>query len=304
MSKYIIHKAVEFDAVKVGVRKEMGVSTVSDLADRYMAQRKYDGCNAIVIVTPNREGDKVLSRTGEVVRSCQHFIVAVRQKLARWLEKGFSFAVLGEAWRPGTTQNIISGEFRQHDPAPKLQFMVFDRLSVGDFEAGASDEPCADRSDACHYMFRPSHALDTVQLVETYNPGTYGDPIVMANALVASGGFDGLILRDPEAGWAAGSGTGGEIIKVKPTETYDLRVIGAEEGKGKYADMLGALICKGKNGPVKVGGMTDEQRREWWDASITGAIVEVECLGLTPSGSLREPRFKGIRYDKESADFE
>jgi ATP-dependent DNA ligase len=33
-----------------------------------------------------------------------------------------------------------------------------------------------------------------------------------------------------------------------------------------------------------------------------GAIVEVEAMGLTPDGKLREPRFKGIRYDKAGAD--
>jgi DNA ligase-1 len=38
------------------------------------------------------------------------------------------------------------------------------------------------------------------------------------------------------------------------------------------------------------------------DASPCGKIVEVECMGITPDGRLREPRFKGIRYDKAGTD--
>lgn len=305
MSQYLIHKAVEFSKVKVAVRKAWGAESVDDLAGRFMAQRKYDGCNVVVIVTPNAAGDAVVSRTGEPVRSCMHFVKAVRQRLHAKLEKGCSFAVLGEAWRPGTTQNIISGEFRTHEPRPKLQLMAFDMLSLHEFDSGQSKFSFTVRYDLLFKYFRGAHAVDTVQLVETYNPGTYGKPTDMADALVKSGGFDGLILRDPDGMWNACAGTDGEIIKVKAAESHDLLVVGVEGGKGKYKDTLGALICQGPKGQVKVSGMTDAERDAWWanPALIIHAIVEVACLGFTPAGSLREPRFKGIRHDKEHADF-
>ncbi|QYD70141.1 hypothetical protein KZJ38_07490 [Paraburkholderia edwinii] len=312
MSEYIIHKAVEFSKVKVAVRKELEAESVDDLANKFYAQRKYDGCNAAVIVTPSGDGDKVLSRTGEVVKSCNHIIKGVRGRLKAKLEKLGAYAVLGEVWRPRTTQNIISGEFRRHDPAPKLQFQVFDMLTLTEFEAGHSDFTFEVRYEQLFPYFRGAHATDTVQLADTYTPGSYGNPTTLCDSLVEQGGYDGLILRNPYGLWTAGSGTDGEIIKVKKAETYDLRVVGVEEGKGKYKGTLGALVCQGPKGHVKVSGMTDEQRDSWWsgekgaggDERVVGAIVEVACLGLTPQGSLREPRFKGVRFDKENADFE
>ncbi|WP_334166786.1 hypothetical protein [Achromobacter mucicolens] len=316
MSDYLIQKAVEFAAVKVGVRKHLGVTSVDELADSYMAQRKHDGCNAIALVYPNG-CDKILSRTGELVRSCQHVLTALRQRLAHLLAAGQAFAVLGEVWQPGTPQSTISGDFRRHGPAPELQFVVFDIMAADSFTAGACSTPFEERFRRAATLFRGAHPKDTVQLCATYNPGTYGLPQRMADELCKASGYDGLILRDPSAGWVAGSGTTGEIIKVKPVMTLDLRVTGVEEGKGKYAGTLGALVCKGPKGPVKVSGMSDAQRDAWWKAALTvpygsqalddympGRIIEVQCLGITPAGSLREPRFKGVRYDKENADFE
>ncbi|OZI20064.1 hypothetical protein CAL26_21150 [Bordetella genomosp. 9] len=310
MGKYIIHKAVEFDAVKVSARKAMGAESIRDLAGTYMAQRKYDGCNAVVIVTPNGEGDKVLSRTGEVVRSCAHLVRAVRNRVIRKLERGHAVAVLGEVWRAGVPQATISGEFRRHEPAAGLRLAVFDMLTLGEFEAGYSPYAYTDRFDVLYPYFREDD-MGSVFLAGTYNPGTYGDPADLASYFSKLGGYDGLILRDPHGTWKAGSGTDGEIIKVKPTLTLDLRVTGVEEGKGKYKGTLGALVCQGPKGLVKVSGMSDEQRDEWWngegpkgDSLIYGKIIEVECLGITEAGSLREPRFKGVRHDKEHADFE
>lgn len=306
MSEYIIHKAVEFGKVKVAVRKELGAESVDDLSSIYYAQRKYDGCNGIVIVTPNGSGDKVLSRTGELVKSCDHLVKGVRQRLHSRLAKGGAYAVLGEVWRPGTTQNVISGEFRKGEARPKLQLQVFDMLTLTEFEAGHSPFAFAVRFEVLFPYFRGAHSTDSIQLAATYTPGSYGRATDLCDSLVAEGGYDGLILRNPYGTWTAGSGTDGEIIKVKKAETFDLRVVDVEEGKGKYKGTLGALVCQGPKGHVKVSGMTDEERDAWFanPQQIVGQIVEVAALGFTPQGSLREPRFKGIRHDKELADFE
>jgi len=52
MTQYSIHKAVNFRDIKLAVRKEIKVSAVDGLRNTYYLQRKYDGCNAIVTVTP------------------------------------------------------------------------------------------------------------------------------------------------------------------------------------------------------------------------------------------------------------
>jgi len=93
--------------------------------------------------------------------------------------------------------------------------------------------------------------------------------------------------------------------KIKPSKTFDLKVIDIEEGTSKYENMLGKLVCDFDGIYVRVGtGISDELRKEWWENpnSIVGKIVEVEAQDITKNlnntNSLRFPRFKTIREDK------
>jgi ATP-dependent DNA ligase len=98
-------------------------------------------------------------------------------------------------------------------------------------------------------------------------------------------GYEGLVLRDEKGTW----------IKVKPTETYDEKITGIIEGKGKNVGMLGAFMTpKGKVGT----GFTDKHRKDYFDSNLIGETVEVECMGLTKDGMFRHPRFVRIRWDK------
>lgn len=100
------------------------------------------------------------------------------------------------------------------------------------------------------------------------------------------------------------------LLKCKKFNTVDLRVIGFEEGTGKYVGMLGALICEYKDNWVKVGsGLTDELRKEIWNnqPKYQDTIVEIsyfeETKDATGKKSLRFPTFKDFRPDKTEADF-
>ena len=96
------------------------------------------------------------------------------------------------------------------------------------------------------------------------------------------------------------------LIKLKNIAPIDLRVIDVFKGKGKYLNELGGVICELPNGnTVKIGsGFSDADRLTYWSESfkIIGQIIEIEYHELTPNGSLREPRYKGIRYDKTEPD--
>ncbi len=94
-------------------------------------------------------------------------------------------------------------------------------------------------------------------------------------------GDEGLILRQEDK-W----------LKVKPKDTYDVEVLGIQEGTGRNQGRLGALITsKGKVGT----GFSDRQR----DQGVPiGSIIEVEAMGLTPNGKFRHPRFIRVREDK------
>jgi DNA ligase-1 len=100
------------------------------------------------------------------------------------------------------------------------------------------------------------------------------------------------------------------LLKVKKFNTCDLRVIGFEEGTGKYTEMLGAFICEYKGSTVKVGsGLTDEQRKEIWQNrdKYLDTIIEIayfeETKDSTGKLSLRFPTFKDFRPDKTEPNY-
>lgn len=307
MARYFVHKAVEFSALSAARKKSIGAAVISDLATTYDLQYKYDGCNVIVKLL-DMQHFEIISRTGEKVRSMDHVGRRLLNLFRPALQRGNTFAVLGEAWAKGYPQKRISGWFRRHENAPHLQMAAFDVLPLADFEAGACAHPFSRRYETLAVWARGFTESDTVFLCPLLLAGSYGDPMEHADALCAHGdkrAFDGAVLRDPKAGWKAGSGSDGTIIKVKPRVSFDLRVIGVEEGEGKYAGTTGKLVFQFADGTVvKASGGTNAERDEWFRAphDIIGKIGEVVCLERLPSGELREPVFKGVRFDKVDID--
>jgi len=92
-------------------------------------------------------------------------------------------------------------------------------------------------------------------------------------------------------------------LKMKPTETYDLLVVGKFPGQGRLKNTLGGLIVKYNDTEVKVGsGYTDEERKIFMETQPK--IIEVKCKGETEDGSLREPIFVRVRNDKSTVSDE
>lgn len=101
------------------------------------------------------------------------------------------------------------------------------------------------------------------------------------------------------------------LIKVKKFFDIDLRCIRIEQGeKGKYKNTLGAIVCRYKDGEVKVGsGFTEEQRNDYFNhpGKIINEIVTVKYKEATKnkdgSESLQFPVFVCVRVDKCVADY-
>lgn len=293
MAEYIVQKAVSLDKVKKKLQRPL-----TEYSIIYDAYRKYDGCCVVLYIGESH--GHCMSRTGEIYPSMDEVLCAMHDEL------GGGFVIIGEAWWPGKDQfNLISGEFRRLQRSDRLQLAVHDVLTVAEFDAGHSPVPFRER------MLRlPGVSGHRWFKAEGWAAGTYGNPQDLCNQLVDEGGYDGLILRDPWGTWTKGNGTTGEIIKIKRVLSFDLRVVDMMPGQGKHAGRMGAIVVDFGGKRLSVGtGFTDEQREVFWsstlarpDHPIVGKIVEVEAMDYSSDGLLREPRFKGVRFDKLEAD--
>ncbi len=101
------------------------------------------------------------------------------------------------------------------------------------------------------------------------------------------------------------------LLKVKKMQTLDLEIIDFEEGEGRLAGTLGAVLVRYKDGNVvKVGsGFSDQLRKEIWQNrhNHLGTICEIQYFEETTNAdggkSLRFPIFKDFRHDKMEADY-
>lgn len=262
--------------------------TLDDLpADEYIMMAKYDGCLAII------KPDGVITRTGEAITSIPQCLKDAAKLLP-------DHVIFGEVYKYDTPFKDISGAFRRHKPQPDLFVMVFDAVPFADWKAGKCDKPYIERRTA---LWGAWHRTPTPSLIVA--PALdFGAPQGFANAMVRQGGYDGAILRRKDAPWTTGASKNGEAIKVKPVQSLDLEVHSWFRGKGKHAERAGGITVLYRGVQTDVGtGFTDREREEIASAGQAPcAIAEVEFMELTSDGKLREPRFKGWRYDKEQPD--
>lgn len=126
-------------------------------------------------------------------------------------------------------------------------------------------------------------------------------------------GAEGIMLNISDAPYEQKRSS--SLLKCKNVQTMDMLVVDIFEGKGKYENQCGGLICKliTASGDViscEVGtGLSDADREEFWSNPdlVIGKVVEIgyheKCQSASTLGtkqySLRFPRFIKIRSDKK-----
>lgn len=120
-------------------------------------------------------------------------------------------------------------------------------------------------------------------------------------------GLEGIILKDGSGVWEDKRAK--HQIKFKGEMECDLKIVAVEEGTGKYAGMLGAVLCESSDGVVKVSvgsGFNDMQRKQLWKENLVDRIVAVKYNSRIKNKlgdeSLFLPIFVEVRGDKDVAD--
>lgn len=287
------------------VQKVLPFRNKLDIQYPCIVQEKYDGVFCIAISIDNEI--RFFSRTGKEYFSLNH----LKQPFRTMLNSDYTFdkqMALFEAWIPKTSQEIISGYCRdKQNQHPEIIAVVHDYLTLSEYE-GNKFSIYSVRFKILQSSIRLANdflANPRVILPKTIFACNFDEIERFARQIWETGG-EGIVIKNPLAHYQRGK-RNTSMIKMKRGVSFDLEVTDVIEGTGKYVGMVGKLVCRFKNGTsILVGtGLLDIEREKYWkDKSlIIGKIVQVNAMQESKNGTLREPSYKGIRYDKECADY-
>ena len=271
-------------------------------------EQKLDGVRVLAVVTKNAVN--LYSRNGKPFDNFPQIVEQLENIKPKLIgvtyKKGIVLdgEIIGESF-----QALMKQAQRKSDvKTDGMVYSVFDIIPLDDFERGFWNAQQYKRLDTLDKHRATFDATDSVRLMDgiTVDLDTSEGHDVMrryAEDAVAAG-FEGIMIKDLGAPYECRRST--FWMKWKPTITVDLNIVGFEEGTGRNAGRLGAIICEGVDNDrcinVNVGsGLSDANRDEYWSArdQLLGDVIEVEADAVTQNQdgtySLRFPRFVRFR---------
>jgi DNA ligase-1 len=279
----------------------------SKVSGQKLIEVKLDGVRVITIVYPDGRVD-MFSRNGKELVNFPH----VTEQISAVVKKTpppYALVLDGEIMS-SSFQDLMTQVHRKSDvKANDAILNLFDMCPLEDFEKGSWDKSQTVRSQMVQTWVEQNHidmpnvtclANELVDLDTDEGQLRYKE----INAQAVAGGYEGIMIKDPEAGYECKRSVA--WLKLKPFIEVSLEVVDVEEGTGRNVGRLGAIVCQGvddgKTIRVNVGsGFSDSDRDSYWNSrdSLLGQIVEVRADAVTQNQdgtySLRFPRFLRFR---------
>jgi len=276
------------------------------LAGRKLVEVKLDGVRVITIVWPD---GRVLqfSRNGKELVNFEH----IKQELALNANTFTEPMVLDGEVMSSSFQDLMKQVHRKDNVAASDAVLwLFDILPLRAFESGCFDMSQKDRSVWLHnwYDNKLNKSMSNVtcldQAIVDLDTAEGQKLFRMYNKSAIENNYEGIMIKDPAAPYECKRSTA--WLKLKPFIEVSLEVVDFEEGTGRNAGRLGAIICEGEDDGrrirVNVGsGFSDSDRDSFWAESdgLHGQVVEVRADAVTQNQdgtySLRFPRFLRFR---------
>jgi len=267
---------------------------------------KLDGVRVLTVI----QGDKVemFSRNGKQFHNFGHIIDEIKTVLKDH-PVPYSLVLDGEVMS-ANFQDLMKQVHRKDNVAANDAVLhLFDTIPLEDFQKGSWDKPQSFRSLITkHWVEEHKDVLQHVQALD-WEDVDLDTPegqsrFVELNKAAVDGGYEGVMIKDVDAPYECKRTHA--WLKAKPFIEVTLKVVEVEEGTGRNAGRLGAIVCEGiddgKDIRVNVGsGFSDVHRDEYWDSkdALIGNLVEVRADAITQNQdgtySLRFPRFKTFR---------
>jgi DNA ligase 1 len=279
----------------------------SKVSGRKLIEVKLDGVRVITIVYPSGRVDQ-FSRNGKELVNFPH----VTEQISAVVKKTpppYPIVLDGEIMS-SSFQDLMKQVHRKSDvKANDAILNLFDMCPLENFEKGFWDKSQTVRSQMVQAWVEQNNELlpnvtclanELVDLDTDAGQLRYKE----INAQAVAGGYEGIMIKDPEAGYKCKRSHA--WLKLKPFIEVSLTVVAVEEGTGKNIGRLGALVCEGEDDGrrilVNVGsGFSDDDRIAYWVSreEVVGKVVEVRADAITQNQdgtySLRFPRFLRFR---------
>ncbi|WDS34698.1 DNA ligase [Pseudoxanthomonas sp.] len=211
-----------------------------------------------------------------------------------WFTRGWPRVPLdGELWIGRGQFDAASALIRTGDPADPawhdLHFMLFDLPT----DPGPFDARVARMRSLVATSASPQLRMVAQQRFASVTA------LDAEFARVVAAGGEGLMLHRRDAHYLVGRSDA--LLKYKPYDDAEARVVAHAGGKGKYAGKLGALLVRSADGRnFRIGGgFTDAQRAA---PPPVGAWVTYRYNGLTSKGLPRFARFLHVRDELPPPD--
>jgi len=252
-----------------------------------LASIKYDGVYAFAL-----PDGRIFSRAGKECTSLLEQGEKVREGARKASMSGLApHVIIFEVYAYGWPVNKISGAFRKK----KEQFkeavcIVHDAIPYSNFTVGETSAAFQYRALVAR-MYSEMLGWPYVQqrLMQTEE-----EAYAYAKHLIEDG-HEGIVLRDPNAGWKAGA-RNETCTKIKIEERSECKVTGVEAGVGKNEGVASVIVKFNKHTQTVSGGSYEDRRRWLHDPEeVVGKTAIIEYMCLTPNGKMREPRLKGFK---------
>ena len=281
----------------------------SKVTGKKLIEVKLDGVRVITIVRSDGRVD-MFSRNGKELANFPHIAEQISRVVkAKSTSKDMDLVLDGEIMS-SSFQDLMKQVHRKDNvKAGDAVLNLFDVLPLEDFEKGFYNKTQRVRSTMVSFWVEQNKdqlpnvtALTNEEVDLDTDEGQLRYKEI--NAQAVAGGYEGIMIKDPEAGYECKRSVA--WLKLKPFIEVSLEVVDVEEGTGRNVGRLGAIVCQGvddgKTIRVNVGsGFSDSDRDSYWSSrdSLLGQIVEVRADAVTQNQdgtySLRFPRFLRFR---------
>jgi DNA ligase 1 len=271
------------------------------LKGRVFLEPKLDGVRVVAICDVDRDEVTLMSRNGKELANFPHINQQFDDMLDQLSESMvFDGEIMSENFQVLMREIHRKGGAKTEDAVLNL----FDCLTLKEFKTGGSKTPIVERKKILE-GFKLGDNMQRVEYVEC-DLTEDRDRFLDYNKLCVDKGYEGIMVKPITGAYECKRST--LWLKVKPFIEVSLTVVDTEEGTGRNAGKLGALIVEGtdmgKFIRTNVGsGLTDKDRESYWADKdrLIGQVVEIRADAITQNQdavneySLRFPRFLRFR---------